>query len=147
MRFSQRTVGERSVLDLIPVVNVVLLLMFFFLLSWSFVLQPGVEVRLPSPGFSGMTQRGRHVITLKNGAQGEMLIFFDEKVVLPAELKRCLVESSKKHYAEWITLNADEGVSHGGVQQVVAWATEQGFKVAIATQRALKTPSNGAHTP
>jgi biopolymer transport protein ExbD len=146
MRFARRTLGDQRPIDLIPVINVVLLLTFFFLLSWSFVLQPGVAVRLPNPGFSGMSQQGCHVITLKNNPQGELLIFFDEKVVTPAELRAALIQASKKNYADWITLNADESVSHGNVQQVVGWAMEQGFKVTIATQRTAK-PRTEAVSP
>ena len=138
MRFARRTLGDQRPVDLIPVINVVLLLTFFFLLSWSFVLQPGVEVRLPSPSFSGMSQQGCHVITLKNNPQGDLVIFFDEKVVSAPELRGALIQASKKNYADWITLNADETVSHGHVQQVVGWAMEQGFKVTIATQRTAK---------
>lgn len=143
MRFARRTLGDHRPIDLIPVVNVVLLLTFFFLLSWSFVLQPGVEVRLPSASFTGMSQQGRHVITLKNDPQGERMMFFDEKVVSALELRALLIQASKKNYADWLTVNADESVSHGHVQQIVGWAMEQGFKVTIATQRMTKTEAEG----
>ena len=163
MRFARHSVVDQKVVDLIPVVNIVLLLMFFFLLSWSFVLQPGVEVKLPGTSFSDAVQRGRHIMTLRNitgdnpasnkraensfpaskesevttqpYSKKEIMVFFDEKVVALEELRKCLKEVAHRDHGEWITLNADEAVSHGYVQQVAAWAMEAGFRVTIATQR------------
>jgi len=135
MRFPSRNSGPPRPLDLIPVVNVVLLLTFFFLLSWSFVLQPGVEVRLPSTGFSQGSPQGRHVITLKNHSKDNVMIFFDERVVSERELGICLSGASDQNSGEWITLNADESISHGRVQEVASLAMEKGFRVTIATQR------------
>ncbi len=65
------------------------------------------------------------------------MIFFDEKNVDEAGLGTSLKEASKKSSGEWITLNADDTVSHGQVQRTAAMAMEQGFRVSIATQRTM----------
>ena len=140
MHFPRRTLGQKHPLDLIPVVNVVLLLTFFFLLSWSFVLQPGVEVRLPATSFFQGSPQGRHIVTLKNSAKNNVMTFFDEKVVSDHELRACLAGVSSD---DWITLNADESIPHGRVQQVVSLVMEKGFHVTIATQRSLPPAVGG----
>jgi biopolymer transport protein ExbD len=142
MRLSNRSVGERRLVELVPVVNVILLLMFFFLLSWSFVSQPGIEVKLPLSQIPTTTQQARHVVTIKPISKDDVLIFFDEKSVSVDELREFLRDSSEKVHGDWITVNADEAVPHGRVQQVASLAIGFGFHVTIATQRAsnLSTP-------
>lgn len=142
MRLLRQPASEARFLDLAPVANVVLLLVFFFLLSWSFVLQPGIEVRLPVTSFPGTSQQGRYVISLKAGGGEEPLIFFDEMAVDEEALKAKLAAAAEEHFADWITLNADESVPQGRVQQVVALAMQKGFRVTIATQRPAP-PANG----
>jgi len=134
VRLLHRHQREERLVDLIPVVNVVLLLCLFFLLSWSFVRQPGIEVRLPSTSFSSASPQGRHVITLKSTAK-ETQMFFDEERVHENGLRTSLkMASGGKPTGDWITLNVDESVSHGEVQRVAAFAIENGFFVTIATQ-------------
>ncbi|MBI4023959.1 MAG: biopolymer transporter ExbD [Verrucomicrobia bacterium] len=135
MRFPRHNTGEQHLLDLVPVVNVVLLLTFFFLLSWSFVLQPGVEVRLPVTSYPSTSQQGRHIITLKSSTKDDVLMFFDEKSVDRDGLRASIRTASERHFGDWITLNADDSISHGKVQEVAAVAMERGFRVTIATQR------------
>ena len=136
MRLRSHSVGDQKMVDLIPVVNVVLLLTFFFLLSWSFVLQPGVEVRLPVTTFPSTGQQGRHVITLKFVSQDHDLMLFDEQSVDMEGLSSRLKEVAGKTPGDWLTLNAEDSISHGHVQRVVAMAMQFGFRVTIATQRA-----------
>lgn len=135
MRLLRSPASETRFLELAPVANVVLLLVFFFLLSWSFVLQPGIEVRLPVTSFPTMSQQGRHVISLKAAGGDEVLMFFDEMAVNEEELKARLAAAAEKHFADWITLNADESVAQGRVQQVASLAMQKGFRVTLATQR------------
>jgi biopolymer transport protein ExbD len=136
MRFSRHSINQQRVIDLIPVANVILLLMFFFLLSWSFVLQPGVEVKLPSTNFLSASQQGRFTVTLKSTSKEDSLIFFDEKNVSIEEFPALVKQAAEKSRGDWITLNADESVPHGQVQRVVSLLMESGFHVTIATQRA-----------
>ncbi len=140
MRLRSHSVGDQKLVDLIPVVNVVLLLTFFFLLSWSFVLQRGVEVRLPVTNFPSTGPQGRHVITLKYVSQDRVLMLFDEQSVDMDGLRARLMGASDKTHDDWITLNAEDSISHGHVQEVVALALECKFKVTIATQRAAPVP-------
>ncbi|MCC7518510.1 MAG: biopolymer transporter ExbD [Verrucomicrobiae bacterium] len=142
MRLSRQSASEARFLELAPVANVVLLLIFFFLLSWSFVLQPGIEVRLPVTSFPTTSRQGHYVISLKAAGGGETLMFFDEMAMDEAGLKAKLAEVAEQHFAEWITLNADESVPQGRVQQVAALAMQKGFRVTVATQRPTP-PANG----
>jgi len=135
MRFASRQIASKRLVDLVPAVNVVLLLTFFFLLSWSFVLQPGVEVRLPTTSLPLTTQQGRHVVTLKPVSKDEVLIFFDDDSLDIEHLRVRLKHAAEDSPGEWITINADDSVAHGRVQQVASMAMEQGLHVTLAMQR------------
>jgi biopolymer transport protein ExbD len=141
MRFAHhQSVKDQKFMDLVPIVNVVLLLVFFFLLSWSFVLQPGVEVRLPSTPFSSATPQGRHVVTLKMSGS-DVLYFFDEKSVSVEDLMDALRKAAEQNRGDWITLTSDESVSHGRVTQIATEIMQLGFHVTEATQQSQSSSS------
>jgi biopolymer transport protein ExbD len=140
MRLIKTAPVDQKWIDLVPVLNVVLLLTFFFLLSWSFVLQPGIEIRLPSSELASANPQGRHVITLKF-VEGTLLIFLDEKKVDEGTLTQNLNAFSASENGEWLTLNADDAVPHGQVQHLATLAIEKGFRVNVATQRASPLPA------
>jgi biopolymer transport protein ExbD len=142
MRLLRSPASDARFLELAPVANVVLLLVFFFLLSWSFVLQPGIEVRLPVTSFPTTSPQGRHVVSLKAAGGEQVLMFFDEMSVDEDALKAKLAAAADERFADWITLNADESVPQGRVQQVAALAMQKGFRVTVATQRPAP-PANG----
>jgi biopolymer transport protein ExbD len=134
MRFHSHNISQDRRIDFIPILNVILLLMFFFLLSWSFVLQPGIEVKLPSSPVPSATQQGRHVITLKASDQNDVLMFFDEKHVNEEGLRAALKTAAEKNPGDWITLNADEKVPSGRVTQAQMLIIQSGFRVTQAIQ-------------
>lgn len=141
MRFPRRTIGDQRLIELVPVMNVVLLLLVFFLINWSFVLQPGMPVHLPSTGITTVSPQGRHVITLKSrGAalRDEVDYYFDTQNVDEGGLESCLKrEASATSPGEWITLNADQSVGHGHVVRVASLAMKHGFHVTLATQQTV----------
>ncbi len=64
----------RGLVDLAPALNVILLLLCFFLLSSSFVLQPGIKVELPHSPFAVGTPATRLIVAVTLAPQQ-----FDDK--------------------------------------------------------------------
>ncbi len=139
MRFFNLQSADQKLIDLVPIVNIVLLLTFFFLLSWSFVLQPGVEVRLPTTNLSTTYPQSRHMITLKKSVAGkeEILLYFDENSVDRETLVADLKTASQKNPGEWITLNADETISYSQVYHVAELVIQFGLRPALGNQPAI----------
>ncbi len=133
MRLRHHNIADQRLIDLVPTVNVVLLLIFFFLLSWSFVEPPGVGVRLGVDNFLIANQQGHHVITLKSITKDNVAILFDEKPVNIEKLREHLKVAAEKNPGDRITLNADDSVSNGLVQQALAMAMEYKFQVTMPT--------------
>ena len=70
----------RGPLDMAPLVDVILLLLIFFLLTSSFVFQPGIVVDPPTPGQSkGGVNDTRYVITATAGLTPQ--IFFNDRAL------------------------------------------------------------------
>ena len=144
MRYKHRNIAEQRLVDLVPIVNVVLLLISFFLMSWSFVLPSGVGVRLGVDNFLIANQQGHHVITLKSIAKDNVAILFNEKIVDFEKLREHLKTAAEKTPGDRITINADDSVPNGLVQQALSLAMEYKFQVTMPTLKpaipTTKTP-------
>jgi biopolymer transport protein ExbD len=117
-----------------PVLNVLTLLLVFFLLGSNFVIQSGVKVQLPEgpsrlPGFDRA-----HIITVSPG--GEAAFFFDGEPVTMDVLKQDLLKA--KRSSPKVIIHGDTLAPLGRSLDVANLALSLGFEVAFATQ-----PSGG----
>jgi biopolymer transport protein ExbD len=108
-----------------------LLVLAFFLAVSPFIMQPGINIKLPSSPFTGGAQFGSMVLSITRGG---WFYFNDERLDAPrlAEaLERAAIESSGAP----LIIEADEQVPHGSV--ITAWnaAMSAGLtEVSIATR-------------
>lgn len=114
-----------------PVLNVLLLLLMFFLLGSNFVIQSGVTLKLPESAsrLSGFDRA--HVVTLPSGS--DTALYFNGRPVTLEELGREL--DAKKTEGRRLIIHADQMAPLGGhFQQVSNLALRLGYEVAFATQ-------------
>lgn len=124
-------------IDAAPMVNVILLLLIFFLLTSSFVFQPGIKIDLPKgPSMGGVNTR--YIIAIAD--QNPPLIFFNDQVVTMESLDKQLRAIARSENNAAVILRADKNVRHETVVQVMNLAMNDGLSVVIATQ-----PGNAAH--
>ena len=116
-------------LGLVAVVNVVLILLFFFLLGSSFVLQPGIAVTLPFSPFNLPPQVNARLITLQPGPP--LRIFYQDEPVTLEQLGQRLAEYRGSPRS--IILRADRGTPYESVVTVMNQALRQDYNVALAT--------------
>ena len=64
MKLSRTVSHNPALFNLIPLVNVVFLLLIFFALSTTFVLQPGIAVTLPYSSYSLAPQRNPQIVSI-----------------------------------------------------------------------------------
>ena len=88
MRIKPRVKVFAGRIDLVPLLNVIFLLLIFFVLSSSLVFQPGIPVELPPAVNSAMNTTEKLVITITRSN----LLFFNDKPVQWEELERELRE-------------------------------------------------------
>jgi biopolymer transport protein ExbD len=113
-----------------PLLDVVFLLIFFFLLSSSFVLQPGIAVTVPFSRFTLAPQPNQQIISI-TGGPNPAIYLRDQKVTL-AQLGAAL--DVTKREGRSIVIKADRLVSYDLVMAVTNAALERGISsVALAT--------------
>lgn len=118
--------------DAVPLVNCVLLLMIFFILTWSYSVQSqaGIGVRLPKAVTSETITGRSSVITITR----EKILYFGKEAVSPEELAERLASLNKN---ESILIKADKGTSLERVVEVWDICRRSGIQqVNIATTQA-----------
>jgi biopolymer transport protein ExbD len=108
-----------------------LLIAAFVLATAPFVLQPGIEIDLPSAGQTDGIQYNDSVLRItRNGT-----FFFNDEPLDPAGLKTALRDGAKTNPGAALILEADRSATQATVSTVYEAAAEAGFrKLFIATR-------------
>jgi len=120
-------------LDITAMIDVVLLLLIFFLLNSSFVLQPGIEVR-PPRGLDSGVRDARYVIHIT--AEPTPRFFFNDQLVNREKLERQLTRLGRRTGESQVIIRADRSVAHGVVSDVLNMIIRSGLSAVIATEGA-----------
>ena len=139
----------RGLVDLAPVVNVVLLLLCFFLLGSSFVLQPGIKVDPPRSAIGVGTPASRLIVAVtlspqqydSNGAplKREPVLYFNDQIVSLDGLRHALDQLPTSRVTPSLVVKADKDVPLDLITSIIDVAHR--FSVVIATQPATGTTS------
>jgi len=136
MNFTKKFRGreESLSLDITPLIDVVLQLVIFFVISTTFILSPGLKVDLPSSSANeDITQKPEDVIVVVT-VNNEIMIGKD--YYTGESLYERLSGLLKNNPEANLIIEADEEASHGAVVNVLDSAKRAGFgKLSIATER------------
>jgi biopolymer transport protein ExbD len=129
MRFSSGR-SRRVAIEMTPLIDVVLMLVIFFMLTTTFVLSPGIEVDLPQGSTSQKPRELDAVITMtKAGA-----IYYQEAPVSLETLGAVLQRARQAQPELRVVIKADTLVPHGRVVAVMDLAKHLGIDhLAVAT--------------
>jgi biopolymer transport protein ExbD len=139
-----------GLIDLAPMVNVVLLLLCFFLLGSSFVLQPGIKVDPPRSVIAVGTPASNLICAVAMGPQrtdasGAVLrdpvLYFNDQIVTLDGLRAQLDALPASRVMPNFVIKADKEVPVSLITQITDIAAQR-FSVVIATQ-----PVTGAQAP
>ncbi len=122
-------------MDQTPMADVIFLLLIFFMLSSSFVMQPGIKVKLPKAVTSESEIEKTVVLTITEDRK----IYLDKKLVDIDILGTKLSSTFKKKGVSVLVIKADRNVDFGIVVRAMDIAKLNGAeKIAVATEPALK---------
>ena len=127
-------------IDVVPLVNVVLLFMLFFIIQSPFVMQPGITVNLPTSSFASGVPYGALMVTV---SQEGLVLFNDERTTLEG-LGPLLAQAVFEHPDASLVIEADGRVQHSTLVQIYNTATAAGIKSVVL---ATRIPSTGRQTP
>lgn len=131
-RFRQRKTKTKPDINITPLVDVVLQLVIFFVVTTTFIsVESGARVNLPSANFSKIEEAKTITITVTENN----MIYVDGGLTDWNELPRVLVASLRKDPESMVVIEADKKVLHGNVVKVMDIARRAGAeRMAIATQ-------------
>ncbi len=112
-------------------ITVVLLLVYFLLLSTTFLLQPGIAVELPPSRFLLPAMQDPLVVAI-TGDPGAA-IYFEDRVVEPDHLIARL--EARRTVSRQVVITADGNAPNALVAKVTELALANGFSVALAAAR------------
>ena len=133
-RLARRTEIKKGQLDIAPLIDVVFLLLIFFMLTSNFVLQPGIKVSLPK-AVTGETLASENLaITLT----GQDLLYVNDK---PATIQQLIPQiRDAAVQKKQVLLRSDSRASLGRVVEIWDLCREAGVaQINIATNQ--KNPS------
>ncbi len=132
MGFRRRQIEEPRV-DLTPMVDVVFLLLIFFMISTTFIETPGLTINLPKSSAQQLKKEQQEVRVYLR-ADGE--IFLEQQEIELSDLIENLRAYGDKAVDTTFLLMADKDVKHGNVVKLMDTAKAAGFiKLAIATEK------------
>ncbi len=133
MRFKRHVEFKRGQLDIAPLIDVVFLLLIFFMLTSSFIFQPGIKINLPKAVTSEAIQEKNLVISVS----AEDQIYLNNRPVTLKQLKSYLEKAAKQDRP--LLIKADRKSSLGKVVQIWDLCREAGLtQINIATNQPEK---------
>ena len=123
---------RRGLLHFASLLDVLFLLLLFFLLASNAVVRSGIAVTPPQSRSALRAAPDADLITLSAGDPAQ--IFFNEKPVDLEELEAELADGSGGGGRRQIVIRGDERASLGQVLNIVNMAVEYGYKPIIATR-------------
>lgn len=132
MRLRRPRRTAMSLIDAAPMTDMVFQVLLFFIISSSFVVEPGIKITLPESKTAELQADKRVMITVDK----DQKIFIDERLIPADDLERQLRLRLPQYADRTVIIRADRSVPHGLVVRVMDAAKLAGAtKLAIATER------------
>jgi len=130
MRFPRHYSVTKGELNLTPLVDVILQQLIFFMLTSSFIMQPGIRINLPQATTSEtITEKEVLVSITKEGA-----IFYRDTPLTMEQLEKVLQDLVARNKDRVLIIKGDRKAEHGIVVGVMDIARRTGIsKIVIGT--------------
>lgn len=134
MKFKRNLSIAKGLMDMTPLIDVVLLLLIFFMLSSSFIFNPGVKVDLPESTSSETLEKSDIVVTITK----ELLYLYNDDSVEYGELEQKMRRAAQDNPNARLILKAAKDVPHGDVVRIMLMAKEAGISNQAFATRPLE---------
>jgi biopolymer transport protein ExbD len=132
MRLQRKTGSKKARIEIIPMIDTIFFLLVFFMISaLSMSRFTGVQVNLPKAASGSQPPTETIVISLTTDDQ----LFFNKTSVPRESLQSSLRAELAKNPELLVVINADDGVQHGKVVEIMDQARQSGAaKLSIAVK-------------
>ena len=129
MARKQRTEGEDAAIDMTPMLDIVFIMLIFFIVTTSFIKEAGIEVNKPQASQSQQQKNANVFVAITDDGK----IWLDKREIdvdrVRANLERLLAEQP----TDLIIIQADKKAKHGVVIEVMDQIKAAGMdRIAVA---------------
>ncbi|MEO7932517.1 MAG: biopolymer transporter ExbD [Chthoniobacterales bacterium] len=126
MRLTRTHRTSPFLFQIIPLLDILFAVLVFFVLTATFVSQPGITVELPTSNFTVEPALHNQIISIVGNN-----IFFRDQLVSQAQLDT-LLSNKKDTPSATLIVKADRAVPYERVMTVTNLALERGYRVVMA---------------
>jgi biopolymer transport protein ExbD len=134
MKLTRTLKFNPALFSVIPLINVIFLVVLFFVLSSRFVLQPGLAVTLPASSFTLGPRVDAQIVSI-TAAPVPVIYHRDQRVSLD-ELRQRLADTKVRERS--LVIKADKNTPYDLVVKITDEALKLGFSVILATDSERK---------
>lgn len=139
-RYRSRLTALSGRPDFTPLVDLMFLMLVFFMLSSSFVQVSGIKVDLPQAGTTTTTDIEKFIITVAWKDGGGYLLYFNDKPVDIEMLKERLAEVSGLSKTATVVLRVDSRIPFQTVARIMTLAEKADLATFIAVMPQESAP-------
>jgi len=115
--------------QIVPLLDILFAILVFFVLTATFVSQPGTTVEPPASNFIVEPSLRSQIISIVG--QNQPRIFFRDRLVSQKQLA-AMLEKQKDTASTTLIIKADRQISYETVMNVTNLALERGYRVIMA---------------
>ena len=127
MRFREKRI-TKSIINLTPMVDMLFLILLFFLVTSSFIEQPNIKLELPSTKYASTSKLEERVLMISQDGK----FFFQNEPVERKDLITVLKNAFLKQDDKTLVLRADKNVPYGVVIDIMDAAKGAGLRRIVA---------------
>lgn len=129
---------NKIVINVTSLIDVIFLLLIFFLVTATFSEQPALRIDLPRSASSGIGRREEMVLAVTR----EGNLFLDQKPVERGQLTELLAESARLQAEPTLVLKADREVSYGLIVELMDISRRVGLEKIVALTAEEERPGS-----
>ena len=131
MQFGPERRGRGTVINVTSLIDVMFLLLIFFMVSSTFKLQPAIELTLPRSATAEAVAATPVVVYLARDGQ----LYVNEQPIDRESLRTTLAQRLSSSNEDRLVLRADEEAEHGAVVALIDLVKEAGYRrVSLAAK-------------
>lgn len=131
MAIQTRKKQEDVEIDMTPMLDIVFIMLIFFIVTTVFVKQAGVDVEKPS-ALSAEERKNAYIFV---AIDDKNQIFIDKDMLQPSEIKAKIQSLRTENLEGEVVIQADKKARAGLVLEVLDIAKNSGANVSVATER------------
>ena len=131
MRRKRKNISDENPLDLTPMMDIVFIMLIFFIVTANFIKEPGLEVNRPDSDTSEIQENAAILIAI--GGNDE--IYMDGRRIDVRQVKANVLKLLADNPQGTVVIQADETASADAIIQVMDGARDAGvFDISLAAE-------------